>query len=99
MPTPARRSRLLAVSLGAGALALAVVAVPVLGQALAPGQGDTAVAAPSEKPAKGPKASRTPETPVTLNGTVGTRTDADGATVYTLTVGTTVYDLSAGPAW
>ena len=48
---------------------------------------------------KGPKAEKVPETPVTLQGAVGTRTDEDGDTVYTLTVNGTVYDLEAGPPW
>lgn len=100
MQTSVRRSRLLAVALAAGSLALVVAAVPVLGQGAAPAAGgQAAAAAPTEKPGKGPKASKTPETPVTLTGTVGTRTEADGGTVYTLTVGSRVYDLSAGPAW
>jgi hypothetical protein len=44
------------------------------------------------KPDKGPKA---PEHPVTLRGVVAS--DGDGG--YTLTVGSTVYQLSAGPKW
>jgi hypothetical protein len=46
-----------------------------------------------QKPDKGPK---TPEHPVTLTGVVGQ--SADGGD-YTLTVGSTVYVLSAGPTW
>jgi hypothetical protein len=38
-------------------------------------------------------------TDVTLTGTVGTRTTARGATVYTLDTGTAVLRLDAGPAW
>jgi hypothetical protein len=45
------------------------------------------------KPDKGPK---TPEHPVTLRGVVGTAGEDGG---YTLTVGSTVYQLSAGPKW
>jgi hypothetical protein len=96
-----RRSRLLALMLTGGALALAVVAVPVLGQGAGTGASDApgVAAPPSDTPGKGPKASKVPEEPVTLSGTVGTRTDEDGATVYTLTAGGTAYDLEAGPPW
>jgi hypothetical protein len=51
-----------------------------------------------DKAAKPDKA-HTPEHPVTLHGVVGRTTDADGDTDYTLTVGSTVYRLSAGPRW
>jgi hypothetical protein len=101
MPSIARHSRQLAVLAAGSALALVVVAVPVLGQG-GPGRSAAAPApAASEKPkpSKGPKAEKVPETPVKLTGTVGTRTDDEGKTVYTLTVGTTVYDLEAGPPW
>jgi hypothetical protein len=101
MPSIARHSRKLAVLAAGSALALVVVAVPVLGQG-GPGRSAAAPApAASEKPkpSKGPKAEKVPETPVTLTGTVGTRTDDEGDTVYTLTVGTTVHDLEAGPSW
>jgi hypothetical protein len=36
---------------------------------------------------------------VTVTGTVGTGTAANGATMYTLDTGTTVLRLNAGPAW
>src|SRR5690242_19420619 len=112
MTPSARRSRLFAASLAAGAVAVALVALPVLGQGGPPFVGRGAVPAASgsadpspaasgaeekpgkgQKPDKGPKAEKVPETPVTLTGTVGTRTDADGETTYTLTVAGTVYDL------
>jgi hypothetical protein len=102
MDTPTR-SRLLATALAAGALAVAVVAVPVLGQATSPAAepGAAVAAPPSEKPGKGPKAGKekVASLPVTLTGTVGTRTDADGKVVYTLAAGGTTYDLQAGPPW
>jgi hypothetical protein len=101
------RHRLLA--LAAGVVAVAAIAVPVLGGAAAPAPAAMpAVAAesekpgngpPDEKPGKGPKAEKVPETPVSLTGRVGTRTDVDGDTVYTLTVGSVVYDLQVGPPW
>jgi hypothetical protein len=50
------------------------------------------------KPAKD-KAAKTPGEPVTLTGTVGSRTDADGRTAYTLTTGASVVVLDAGPSW
>jgi len=96
--TTIRRSRVLVLALAGGALALAA-AVPVLGQGTPARAPDGGAPAASEKPGKGPKAEKVPETPVTLSGTVGTRTDADGGTVYTLTVGSTTYDLEAGPSW
>ena len=46
------------------------------------------------KPEKGPKAE---EVPVTLTGTVGKESGEDGD--FTLTVGSHVYKLSAGPKW
>ena len=110
MTPSSHRSRLLAVALAAGAIGVALVAVPVLGQgAAAPRQNAAAPAADEspgikkfeDKPGKGPKdkGPKVPETPVTLTGTVGTRTAEDGDTVYTLTVNSKVYDLEAGPPW
>ena len=101
MRSIARHSPQLAVLAAGCALALVVVAVPALGQG-GPGRSTAApapAASETPKPSKGPKAEKVPETPVTLTGTVGTRTDAEGDTVYTLTVGTTVHDLEAGPPW
>ena len=37
--------------------------------------------------------------PVTVTGTIGTRTEADGESEYTLTSGSTTYVLEAGPKW
>jgi hypothetical protein len=97
----ARPTRAFAILAAAGALALLVVAVPVAGRGgagltnAAPDPG----ASEKPKPSKGPKAEKEPTTPVTLTGTVGTRTDEGGETVYTLTVGSTVHDLEAGPPW
>jgi hypothetical protein len=47
--------------------------------------------------AKADKGPRTPEHPVTLRGVVGRAAGEDGE--FTLTVGSTVYRLSAGPRW
>jgi hypothetical protein len=62
----------------------------------------------TEKPGKGPKAvppghvgkeDRPVENPVELTGRVGTRTNDEGETEYTLTVNGTVLELEAGPPW
>jgi hypothetical protein len=110
MINPTHRIRLVAAA--AGLVAVAAVAVPVMGGAMREvGSGSPAVAAESEPPGHGPKvekpgkgtkparADKLPTTPVTKTGRVGTRTAADGDTVYTLTVGSTVLDLEAGPPW
>jgi len=110
MTPSSHRSRLLAVALAAAAIGVAIVAVPVLGQGAAAPRQDAAAPAADEspaikkfedKPGKGPKdkGPKVPETPVTLTGTVGTRTADDGDTAYTLTVNGKVYDLEAGPPW
>jgi hypothetical protein len=75
-------------------LALAVLAVLIALPAFA--------ASPSPGPGKSENArgkDKTPKTPVTLTGTVGTAKDADGATIYTLRSGGTTYTLEAGPPW
>jgi hypothetical protein len=51
------------------------------------------------KAPKTPKADKAPEVEVTVTGTVATRTNTDGATEYTLTVGGTTHVLDAGPSW
>jgi hypothetical protein len=106
------RRRRLSLALGGGALVLACVlaaatAIPVAGQDPSPAPTPSAKPGngpPSQKPGSGPRTdkARQPkvaELAVTLTGKVGTRTDTDGATVYTLTVGATVYDLHVGPPW
>lgn len=50
----------------------------------------------ADKPAKADKG---PEVDVTLTGTVGTRTDADGDTEYTLATGSKTVVLDGGPSW
>jgi hypothetical protein len=45
------------------------------------------------------KAARAPEVEVTLTGALGSRTTAGGDTEYTLTVGSNVLTLDAGPPW
>ena len=52
-----------------------------------------------EKASEKAKEQKVPEVAVTLAGTVGSRTDADGETEYTLAVGSTTYTLEAGPSW
>jgi cytoskeletal protein RodZ len=48
---------------------------------------------------KGPKADKAPEVPVTVTGTVNQATDGKGRPTFTLTAGTTTWELSAGPPW
>ena len=78
-----------------------LVAIPVLAASPSPSAG--ASGSPrsdeTEKPGKGPKQDKAPEVAVTLRGTVGTRTNAAGETEYTLTSGSTVVTLDAGPSW
>jgi hypothetical protein len=50
-------------------------------------------------PGKPPKAAKEKGEPVTVSGTVGRRTDAEGQVEYTLTDGATVVILNAGPPW
>lgn len=100
-----RRPALLLVAL----VAAAAIAVPALGQegSASPSASATATAEPAastkpQKPGKPDKAAqgdRVPEEPVSLTGRIGTVTDADGETDYTLTVGSTVYTLETGPRW
>ena len=91
-------------------LVIGLIAIPVFAAApssapaaVSPTASPIATKAPkpdkSPKPARGPKAERAPEVAVTVTGTVGTRTDADGRTEYTLTTGGTVRVLDAGPSW
>lgn len=49
--------------------------------------------------AQSEQGAKAPEVDVSLTGTLGTRTAADGTTEYTLTNGDTVLSLDAGPAW
>jgi hypothetical protein len=51
----------------------------------------------SEK--KGPKADKAPEVPVTVTGLVKQAADGQGRPSFTLTAGTTTWELSAGPPW
>ena len=84
------------------ALLVGLMAIPVLAADPSPSPATSAPAAGStEKPGKGPKEAKekTPEVAVTLKGTVGTRTGAEGETEYTLAVGSTTYTLEAGPSW
>ena len=84
---------------------VAAFALPVAGQD--PTSSPAASAKPgngpkTDKPGNGPKAEKGPkvaEEPVSLTGRVGVLTDADGDTAYTLTVGSTVYQLHVGPPW
>ena len=81
-------SRRTSVVLLAIALAL-IVAVPVL----AGGPGS------SNAPGKAKDKDKTPKSPITLNGTIESSTDADGVAAYTLEDGGKTYTLEAGPKW
>lgn len=72
-----------------------VVAIP----ALAAGPSSAPGAAASERPDKGPKASKEPEVAVTLQGVVSKATDADGKTTYTIASAGKTIRLDAGPSW
>lgn len=61
------------------------------------GKGDKAGKADKGNKAKRPDKAKSVD--VTVAGTLGTRTAADGSTEYTLTSGATVLTLDAGPAW
>ena len=93
------------------AILIVLVALPTL--AAQPSGSPAASAAPAAtpatepdeeaakpgKPAKEPKSAKTPANDVTITGTVATRTDADGATEYTMDVGGKTLILEAGPRW
>lgn len=78
-----------------------LVSIPALAASPTPGPSSAATAKPegTDKPGKGPKNEKEPSVETTLTGTLATRTDAEGGTEYTLTVGATTYALEAGPAW
>jgi hypothetical protein len=84
----ARRKRAIAALV---ALGLALVALPALAASPSPSPGKSGTAKPEK--------SHAPEKPVTLHGTVSAGKDEKGRPSYTLTVGGTTYDLSAGPPW
>jgi len=98
-----RRTMRSSAALATGAVGVALVlalavAIPAAGQDPSPSGASDATA----KPGVGPKANRAErptEVPVSLAGRVGTRSGEDGGTGYTLTVGSTVYDLHVGPPW
>jgi hypothetical protein len=85
------------------AVLIGLLAIPALAADPSGSPGAPTAASPAPdgnaKPGKGPKANKAPSVAVTMNGTVGTRTDAEGRAEYTLNTGTTVLVLDAGPAW
>lgn len=64
-----------------------------------PGPGNPARPPGAAASPTSPKSAKTPAVSVTATGTVGVRTDAKGRPEYTLTSGSTVRVLSAGPPW
>lgn len=69
--------------------------VAAVGIAVAP----SLAADPSPKPGQGRDSDKSPETPVTVSGTIRATTDEQGRTEYTLTSGGTTFELDAGPPW
>ena len=96
----AGRPHIAALALLALFVAISVPAIAAAPSASAPPSGATPTEKPdkSARPAKAEKAHE-PEVTVTLSGTVGTSTDADGKPQYTLQSGGTTYTLEAGPSW
>jgi hypothetical protein len=94
LPMTGGSSRTVRAALAVGALGIlaALVALPVLAASPSPSP-------PGRSEAKPSKAPKSPEVSVTLTGTVGTTTDADGETTYTLASGGKTYQLEAGPSW
>jgi hypothetical protein len=88
---------------------VAVIALPALAADPTPtpgvdGPGTSTAEEPPRpadpgNPGKPPKAAKEKGDPVTVSGTVGRRTDAEGRVEYTLTSGSTVLVLDAGPTW
>ena len=83
---------------------IVLVGIPALAATPTPTPTPKDGAAPSGAPGKsgdapGRAKDKTPSVAVELNGRVGTRTNAGGETDYTLTVGSTVYTIDAGPSW
>src|SRR4029078_10355022 len=91
---------------------MGLIAIPALAATPSPTRlaSNAASAEPSEdgdhdgstdrqKAADKVKKEHAPEVAVTLSGTIGSTTTAEGETDYTLTVGATTYTLDAGPAW
>lgn len=76
---------------------VAAISFPVLAASPKPSSAPGA-AGPAGGPGKSGK-DKAPKAEVTISGTVGSRTAADGSTEYTLTSGSTVTLLDAGPAW
>jgi hypothetical protein len=94
---PARRFAILVGGIG---VAAALAVGPVFGVDPVPGPDstDTGRHGPPIVP-PGQARQKAPSTPITVRGTVGTTTDEEGRTTYTLDVDGTTYELSAGPAW
>ena len=67
--------------------------------ATAPRPDKTPDPASDSKPGKGPKADKEPEVPVTVTGIVKQTADGKGRPSFTLTAGTTTWELSDGPPW
>ena len=90
-----------------GVIAALAVAIPVMGADPSPPASPPGQTKPdkTDEPDKSPnpnepaKADKAPEIALTVTGTVTQSTDAEGRPTFTLTAGTTTWDLSAGPPW
>ncbi len=76
------------------------VALPVLAASPPPSSGPAATGhGPEPKASKAPKEARQPEVNVTIRGVVGSTTDTNGRTDFTLVANGKTLRLSAGPPW
>ena len=108
MSEPIRTRRGL-LALAVLAVLIALVALPAL--AAEPSASPTVTAEPTVQPRaaeesakpdktrKAPKAKKAPGVPVTITGTVASRTDADGRAEYTMSTGGQTLVLDGGPSW
>ncbi len=97
------------VGLAVLAILIALVALPAL--AAEPSASPTRTAEPTAEPRaaeesakppkarKAPKAVKAPGVPVTITGTVASRTDAGGRAEYTMNTGGQTLVLDGGPSW
>ena len=104
---PMKADQLRAVVALLAVIALLAVAIPVLAASPSPMAAPAAatpMAAPGAtaapvKPDKTAKPDKGSESAISLKGTVVKAVDAKGRPTYTMTVGGTTWELSAGPPW
>jgi len=71
----------------------------VLVAAIGIGVAPSLASDPSPKPGRGQGPDKSPETPVSVSGTIRATTGEQGRAEYTLTSGGTTWTLDAGPPW